>query len=294
MLVETKVSAIRAICTDDPPASHLSDIVAQLLGHPHIRHTFFVCSSLRLAPKLGAISFSSAYVAPACHIIARRSGDHKTDTRPRSSHYLPALSVEGTGSRQPCSYVARALRLREDRHVIQKNVCGEFVLSQSNRKDGRHPATFAAIFVFMAACGGGDYGTVPAQVQTSPPLPLPPPPAQTQYVGVTTASGIDYTNGFVDVLDPSALTTIATAGAASGDYDNDGDIDLFIVRGDFGPNLLYRNTGNLIFEDVADMAGIAYTKSVTENYRHSGPMFADIAEVQPEFKYSAPKGLADP
>ena len=48
------------------------------------------------------------------------------------------------------------------------------------------------------------------------------------------------------------------------------------MRGDVGPNRLYRNAGNLAFEDVASQAGVAFTKSATENYRHAGPMFADI------------------
>ncbi|WP_289152935.1 CRTAC1 family protein [Porticoccus sp. W117] len=65
-------------------------------------------------------------------------------------------------------------------------------------------------------------------------------------------------------------------GVAAGDYDNDGLIDLFIVRGDIGPNLLYRNMGNNQFESVADAAGLAYTRSATENYRHSGPTFVDL------------------
>jgi hypothetical protein len=119
----------------------------------------------------------------------------------------------------------------------------------------------------MTACGGGTNGTNSN---------LPTPPAQKQFADVTAASGIDYTNGFVNDLDPLPVTNIATSGVASGDYDRDGDIDLFIVRGDIGPNLLYRNTGNLVFEEVAGAAGLAYTKSATENYRHSGPMFADI------------------
>ncbi len=96
---------------------------------------------------------------------------------------------------------------------------------------------------------------------------------------MTASSGIDYRNGFRTFpISPEIINiaAIAMAGAASGDYDNDGDIDLFIVRGDIGPNLLYRNTGNLVFEEVADMAGLAYTKSAIENYRHSGPMFADM------------------
>ena len=72
------------------------------------------------------------------------------------------------------------------------------------------------------------------------------------------------------------IPTILPSGAAAGDYDDDGDIDLFIVRGNAGPNLLYRNTGNLVFEEVAGEAGIAFTKSASENYSHSSPAFADL------------------
>lgn len=72
------------------------------------------------------------------------------------------------------------------------------------------------------------------------------------------------------------MITIVAGGAAAGDYDADGDIDLFIVRGDVGPNLLYRNDGNNTFTDVATAAGLEYTKSATENFRHSGPVFADM------------------
>ena len=125
--------------------------------------------------------------------------------------------------------------------------------------------------IMMTACGG--YGSAPPPVQATPPPPARP---QEQFSDVTASSGINYTNGLVNVLDPADLGLIASSGVASGDFDDDDDIDVFIVRGDIGPNLLYRNSGNLFFEEVAASAGLAYTRSATENYRHSGPMFADI------------------
>ena len=64
------------------------------------------------------------------------------------------------------------------------------------------------------------------------------------------------------------------SGAAAGDYD--GDVDLFIVRGDLGPNLLYRNDGDLRFTDVAADAGVAYTKPGNRTYRHGSPAMADL------------------
>ncbi len=44
-------------------------------------------------------------------------------------------------------------------------------------------------------------------------------------------------------------------GAAAGDYDNDGDTDLFLAN--VGPNTLLRNNGDGTFADVTDGAGLA-------------------------------------
>jgi hypothetical protein len=78
-------------------------------------------------------------------------------------------------------------------------------------------------------------------------------------------------------------------GAAAGDCDNDGDVDLFITYGNTGgpdggggPNRLYMNQlaerGNgLLFEDHAAEAGVANTRpGGVDNDRHSGPAFADM------------------
>jgi hypothetical protein len=44
-------------------------------------------------------------------------------------------------------------------------------------------------------------------------------------------------------------------GAAVGDYDNDGDIDLFVTT--FGPDTLYRNNGDGTFADATKEAGVS-------------------------------------
>ena len=90
-------------------------------------------------------------------------------------------------------------------------------------------------------------------------------------------TGIDFQHGYENPT-ANSMPEMFAGGAAAGDYDNDGDIDLFIVRGDIGPNLLYSNRGDGSFIEVAENAGVAYTKSPagSQNYRHSGPTFADL------------------
>lgn len=105
--------------------------------------------------------------------------------------------------------------------------------------------------------------------------------ASAQFTDATDASGILFERGYLGTSDLSRYGRDADVhefggGVAAGDYDNDGLVDLFVVRGDIGPNLLYRNLGDNTFEDVAGPAGVANTKSATENYPHSGPGFADM------------------
>ena len=52
-------------------------------------------------------------------------------------------------------------------------------------------------------------------------------------------------------------------GAVWGDYDNDGDPDLYVAN-DTTPNLLYRNNGDGTFTDVAPIAGVAYSEDGRE------------------------------
>ena len=59
-------------------------------------------------------------------------------------------------------------------------------------------------------------------------------------------------------------------GVAAGDFDADGDIDLFLVSDGSGSNLLYRNNGDGTFEEV----GAQYGVSNTPIYE-SGPIFVD-------------------
>jgi hypothetical protein len=61
---------------------------------------------------------------------------------------------------------------------------------------------------------------------------------------------------FEDVTEKAGLAGAGYGmGAATGDYDNDGDQDLYVTA--FGGNALYRNNGNSTFTDVTQAAGVA-------------------------------------
>jgi hypothetical protein len=120
----------------------------------------------------------------------------------------------------------------------------------------------------------------------------------TPFVNVTSSSNIAYQVGYTrpaffrrDVygLLTSQVVYVTIGGAAAGDCDGDGDIDLFITYGNTGgpnggggPNRLYLNQlaeqGNgLKFVDNAENAGVANTRlDGRGNDRHSGPAFADM------------------
>ncbi|MCY4165330.1 MAG: FG-GAP-like repeat-containing protein [Gammaproteobacteria bacterium] len=101
------------------------------------------------------------------------------------------------------------------------------------------------------------------------------------FADATPGSGIAFERGYTESPGGSSLPQDADVrefggGVAAGDYDNDGRVDLFVLRGDLGPNLLYRNLGNNTFEDRAEEAGVANPRAASGSFRHSGPGFADM------------------
>ena len=130
--------------------------------------------------------------------------------------------------------------------------------------------------LFLTACGGGSSTPVATPTPTPAPGPNATPQTVTTFADRTDGSGVSFVTGFAGDMANIEIPIILPSGVAAADYDADGDVDVFIVRGDTGPNLLYVNQGNLVFEDAAADAGIAFTKSAQENYRHSSPAFADM------------------
>ncbi len=106
-------------------------------------------------------------------------------------------------------------------------------------------------------------------------------------------SGIAFSNQLAE----SAAQSIATyeyfyngAGVAAGDLDGDGLPELFFT-GNMVPNKLYRNKGNLQFEDITEDAGVAGKKSWT-----TGVSMADVngdGRLDIYVCYSGPGSAAD-
>lgn len=60
---------------------------------------------------------------------------------------------------------------------------------------------------------------------------------------------------FTDVTDEAGVGDVGYGlGVAVGDYDNDGDLDLYLNN--YGANVLYRNNGDATFTDVTKKAGV--------------------------------------
>ena len=65
---------------------------------------------------------------------------------------------------------------------------------------------------------------------------------------------------FTDVTSEAGVGCISHSyGVAWGDYDNDGDLDLYVAN--YGANVLYRNNGDGTFTDVTSEAGVSCTGS---------------------------------
>ena len=89
-----------------------------------------------------------------------------------------------------------------------------------------------------------------------------PPGPNAAFKDITQAAGVGHRHHgpFLDnrLKNMGPWFTALGAGGAVGDYDNDGDEDIYVTDSLRGtPNVLYRNNGDLTFTDVAAPAGVA-------------------------------------
>lgn len=87
------------------------------------------------------------------------------------------------------------------------------------------------------------------------------------FTDVTATAQINHTHGYSGGTSGDAYAYCG--GVAAGDYDDDGFVDLFVIRGNGGANLLYRNKGDGTFEDKATFA------EVDDTMLGCGAVFAD-------------------
>jgi predicted nucleotidyltransferase len=102
--------------------------------------------------------------------------------------------------------------------------------------------------------------------------------------------------GFTDVTAASGLGGVTYGmGVATGDYDNDGDTDLYVTA--LGPNTLYRNNGNGTFTDVTAAAGVDdprwSTAATFVDYDRDGDLDLFVANYL-DFSVAANKQCFDP
>ncbi|MBK5297924.1 MAG: VCBS repeat-containing protein, partial [Vicinamibacteria bacterium] len=102
--------------------------------------------------------------------------------------------------------------------------------------------------------------------------------------------------GFTDVTAASGLAgTLYGMGVAAGDYDSDGDQDLYVTA--FGPNTLYRNNGDGTFTDVTGPAGVGddrwSTAATFIDYDRDGDLDLFVANYV-DFAVTANKQCFDP
>jgi hypothetical protein len=90
-----------------------------------------------------------------------------------------------------------------------------------------------------------------------------------KFSDVSEKAGAAWMHGFATDEEPGPK--MMSGGVASGDYDRDGDVDLYLVTGDITPNVLLINNGDGSFGEGAGEAGLGLAGHVS-----SGPAFADI------------------
>lgn len=90
-----------------------------------------------------------------------------------------------------------------------------------------------------------------------------------QFTEVSLSANAQHSHSLVDPIDN--FDAAEGGGVAVGDYNQDGHIDLYIVTGDDGDNVLLKNNGDGTFSNQTAGSGVALS-----GVWNSGPVFADI------------------
>ena len=114
----------------------------------------------------------------------------------------------------------------------------------------------------IGGCGGGSSNS------TTPPTPTVAGAPPIEFVEIAQQAGFSYSHELVE--HPLTEPLVISGGVAAGDYNDDGLIDLYVVAGSSGSNLLFQNQGGNSFRDVAGAAGVDIG-----GVPGAGPMFAD-------------------
>jgi hypothetical protein len=128
-------------------------------------------------------------------------------------------------------------------------------------------------------------------------------PNQLKLIDVTQKAGLDFVYNFGDD-DMSNLIESSAGGCAFFDYDNDGDLDIYLVNGAYNEilshvmgrknkdklsNVLYRNNGDLTFSDVTNEAGVGHKgfgmAVVTADYDNDGDQDIFVSNWGPNIFY---------
>ena len=131
----------------------------------------------------------------------------------------------------------------------------------------------AAVNAALAGCPSPTpSATVTPSATESPTATATPTlvPMDPVFTDVTVAAGLDFLQYRVPDDPPFDEAVYFSGGAAAGDYDNDGWVDLYVTRLD-APGILFHNKGDGTFEDRTALSGLD-TLSAASN----GAAWADI------------------
>lgn len=193
-------------------------------------------------------------------------------------------SVAGQADTFLARYVSFALESQSNLVlVLAAEADAEIILREGSGRNGavlRRSATLSGSETLNLPLSAGTYtaeimlkDTVPGSggfLLTSSDEVIP-----WQFNEVSNLAGINHVHGYlesdIDNTDPSYERILQGGGVATGDYDQDGWMDIYVTAGSAGPNRLYRNRGDGTFEDIAEAAGVAFT-----GRKDAGATFADV------------------